>query len=138
MPKLSTHGQRMLNNKKSYLPNYKIVTLLIIFASITTNVQAKTQQQNVFLDASGKPIPNDILLSLSTNTKKKATKSKKNKVDAKKSDKKKQKKKKKNEENPELKKELFTAMKAGNVTRVDQLLRARVRPTYKTTKVKHH
>jgi len=127
-----TQGKSMLNNKNLHSLIPQIITLIIISTGIVTTTQAKTQQQTIFLDAAGNPIPNDILLSLSTNTKRPNKHQKVDKLE--KGSQKKLKPQKKYQDNPELEKELLQAMKAGKVTRVDQLLRAHIRPTYKNYK----
>ena len=136
---------------------YRMLCVLVIsiFAStLVTTASAKSKQQNVFLDAKGNPIPNDILLSLSSSGKKRVTSRRppansnqairdllagtNNKKRTSKSKIKKSTTAKSYQFNPALEKDLFYAMKSGNVARVDQLIKAGIRPTYKTIKVRHH
>lgn len=125
----------MNNNNIILVLAYRIIVTLFICTSITFTVYAKSNQQNIFLDANGNPIPNDVLLSLSgskpkSKTRKSATNSSKNIT----LNNKRTPNKKKYQQNPELKKELLTAMQAGNIPRVNQLINAKVKPTYRNYK----
>lgn len=116
------------------------VTVGVLFSS---NIQA---QQTVLLDANGVPLSDEMLLLLSTangkisqkkqstvlpstlNSKKTTSDKKANKSNIKLI------KRPKRPANPLLEEEMLDAMKAGNVQRVKQLLRAGVSPTFKNYK----
>lgn len=112
----------------------KKIAVIIMALLITSLVSAKSKQQQVFLDSSGKPIPNDVLLFLSSSVPSKSKKitqsdgfSKTKKTKTLKND-------KKLILNPLLEKELLTALKEGRTARVTQLLRMGVKASYKNYK----
>jgi len=121
----------------SYSLTRRIFVLSLVALSFVISATAESKQQGIFLDAKGNPIPNDVLLALSgSKTKpnlsvgsqdKQQPDNKKIKSDVKE-------KKVVRQINPELEKELFDALKAGNVARADQLLKSGVRPVYKNYK----
>jgi ankyrin repeat protein len=123
-------------NKKNFLliNFYKLTSIFAIFAMLISSASAK--QQNVLLDENGNPLSDEILLLLSGSSNKSPSKekiSKKTKGD-KKSGSSIKKKAIKYANNPLLEQELLEAMKAGKTVRVRQLIKARVRPTYKNYK----
>ncbi len=130
-----TQGQSMFKNNKLTLLIFQTIAIFAILLSTATTAQAKSKQQNTFLDAAGNPIPDDVLLSLiSIENKPKSKPISPSPEDKHLSTGKDTNPKKKHLSNPILEKELLHAMKAGQVTRVNQLLKARIRPTYKNYK----
>ena len=124
----------MAKNNISHSLIQRIFVLLLVTTSFVISTTAESKQQGVFLDAKGNPIPNDVLLAL-TGSKYKPSSSSQNKRPE--NEKTKSTVKTKNvvrQVNPELEKELFHALKAGNVSRADQLLKSGVRPVYKNYK----
>ncbi len=100
---------------------------------------AKTPQQSIFLDANGKPIPNEVLLFLSSSEKKikvtntnKAPKGKAKinsiKISSAKN------KKKKPTSTPQLEEDLLNALLAGKTARASHLIRAGVKVNYQNFK----
>lgn len=108
--------------KHHILSNLRDKILFICFAScvLSLNAYGQSGQQNTFLDADGRPIPNDILLQLSTTTKVQKPDTK-NTV----------RKKPKKVSNPILEEELFHALKSGQTLRAKHLLKSGIAPTYK-------
>ncbi len=123
----------------SYINKCALLAILTIFSSSSSILQAK--QQNVLLDANGKPLSNDVLLLLSTASGKfkgsrkptEQQKKLKNKTKFSKGNKRKP-NQKRSISNPILEQELLIAMKAGNIPRVKYLLKKGVKPTYKNLK----
>lgn len=116
----------------------QLASVAAILLLLTTNASAK--QQSILLDANGKPLSNEILQLLSTSSDKIKSLRKPQKHTTQKSFEKASKPLKKQSRkankkrfvvNPILEQELLADMKAGRVARVDQLLRAGIRPTYK-------
>ena len=105
---------------------------IIIFLCSMIMAVASAKQQQVLLDVNGTPISNEVLLLLSSTPDKvnKAGKNKKKDSATPKSNI----KKKKTISDPILEQELLTALKSGNTSRVNQLLRIGVKPTYKNYK----
>ena len=107
---------------------------LFTAAGITLSVNAYAEQ-SVFLDSNGQPIPNDVLLQLSSgntrgdNKETVSIKNTKNTELAVPSN-----KKNKRRSDPALEEELFHALKAGQTQRVNQLLKMGTAATYKNYK----
>ena len=119
----------LLSNNLRHTIGVLSITSLMTFS---LNTYAK---QSVFLDANGQPIPDEILLQLSsgnTRAEKKETVSienTKNTELAVPSN-----KKNKRRSDPALEEELFHALKAGQTQRVNQLLKIGTAATYKNYK----
>lgn len=109
------------------------VSIFSISLLISLNVQA---QQTALLDANGVPISDEILLLLSTGTTKIVSQKPPKISESEETFTKSQKsnikliKRPKRPANPLLEEELLTAMKAGKIQRVEQLLRGGVAPTF--------
>ena len=122
-----------------------IIPLLITGALFSANVHA---QQNILLDSNGVPLTNEMLLLLSSGAEKfdqrnqSSQSSSNSSLDAASKSKNsgtsksniKLINKLKRPPNPLLEEEMLDAMKAGNVQRVKQLIRAGVSPTFKNYK----
>ncbi len=123
----------MAKNNISHSLIQRIFVLLLVTTSFVISTTAESKQQGVFLDAKGNPIPNDVLLAL---TGKKAKPSSVVRLPSKNNTVPKNKvtNKKKLQFNPELERELFQALKAGNTARADQLLKHGIRAVYKNYK----
>ena len=88
---------------------------------------AVAEQQTILLDTSGKPLSNEILILLSSSSKK----LNKIQADTQKPHKKTQTPAKKHINNPLLERELLHYLKLGEIPRVTQLLKSGVKPSYK-------
>ena len=118
----------MFNNRGLRVLSSRISILFIISFCTIFSVEAKPKQQHVFLDTNGTPIPNDILLSLTTSNIKV-----KNNKNTKISDSKNNKKTKK-KSTSELEQELLEALLTGKTERATRLVAAGVKVNYKNLK----
>jgi len=123
----------MIKSKASQSLIYRIFVLSVISASFLFSTIAESKQQNIFLDASGNPIPNDILLSLSSSGRAHTPKGTRNnnkqrRVNfSRKNTQIEPKKKKRVRSTPELEQELLESLLIGKTARASQLIRAGVR-----------
>ena len=126
----------MIKSKFLYIFMYRMLCVLVIsiFAStLVTTASAKSKQQNVFLDAKGNPIPNDILLSLSASGKRHVPKGKKTNPSSRKLPKAGM-KKKRSRSTRVLEQELLESLLIGKTARASQLIRAGVKVNYENYK----
>lgn len=116
---------------------FRIAAVLIMSISFWSTVNAKSNQQHVFLDASGAPIPNDILLSLGAVSKTVTPKKNKGGNTSSKLSKKNKPmgaKKKRIRSTPELEEELLNSLLIGNTARASALIRSGVKVNHKNYK----
>jgi ankyrin repeat protein len=109
--------------------------VLLITTGLALSIDVSAKQQGLFLDANGEPIPNEILLQLSTGTNKAEIPIKnrdENEINPKKVVL--NNKNNKRQSDPVLEEELFHALQAGQTQRVNQLLKMGTAATYKNQK----